>query len=65
LFDLSSLNKRKASQPADDWTTAIEQVAGNLQALTDKRVVEDMDDDERQAYESLLRAYEDPARRGQ
>jgi hypothetical protein len=64
LFDLSSLNKRKASQPADDWTTAIEQLAGNLQAVTDKRVVEDMDDDERQAYESLLSAYGDRRRRG-
>lgn len=64
MFDLSSTNGGKPSQPADDWTAVLEQLAGNLQAVTDKRVVEDMDDDERQAYESLLRAYGERARRG-
>ena len=49
-------------EPIDDWTTVLEQLAGNLQAVTDKRVVEDMDDEERQAYESLLRAYRNRTR---
>ena len=50
------------SEPIDDWTAVLEQLAGNLQAVTDKRVVEDLDDEERQAYESLIRAYRDRTR---
>ena len=46
----------------DDWTVLLEQFAGNLQAVTDKRVVEDMDDEEREAYESLLSAYRNRTR---
>ena len=50
------------TQPSDDWISTLEQLAANLQAVTDKRVVEDMDDDERQAYESLISAYKDRTR---
>lgn len=47
-----------------DWTAVLEQLAGSLQAVTDKRVIEDMDEDERQAYESIMRAYADRRRAG-
>lgn len=53
---------QSSAAEGDDWTALLEQLAGNLQAVTDKRVVEDMDDEERRAYESLISAYKNRTR---